>query len=507
VAIYKDKNDKSIFSSIDFDDANNTAFFFVKHEVDVEKAKELLAGAGETTIAQSYIKGHTVIVTHGKTQKDELFAKLGAADSCTFQPEPPEQQTPLKFIKKNGWKIRGGSSIVGQTMTLFAAMRGISKENAAAGKLNYKFEPAMGFYAIFSLMANFTNYFLGGQKEEDIKGLEKFDGIIADEINHYLPDNQPKVSPDEVRKLSYMSDKELAEHNKNRDSGPVGVFKRNSAMLGEVGLRSIGSLSMVIDYTKLREGWRALISGGIKQAWETSKTQNAYTRTAGYAMVAGKIMGLLTQTQDPNNPPTTYWGEIRQKVLWPVSSAFEAVAQTAMAWYSHTNKKVVWGGKAHYDMPGVLGNAILTVPPYGSRFVIPYGKKIFPIDEVQARLLDELHKLPQDKIPEVAARVTARMVEHMGEASPEFSELYRKLLEKLENYHDISVIPYKAEPRMAVGGGTPVVEKQAEIVEKEQPEPAVKFADKVSRVEKVPHVEIGAEHFANREMAGAALGA
>lgn len=443
MAVYKNNNpdEKSIFASVDLDDTNNTAFFFVKNEVDVEKAKNSLAAAGQTIVAQSYVKGHTVLITQGTISKEELFDKISTAQGDKFELVPPEEKTNLKWIKENGWKLRGGSSVVGQSATLFSAFNSVSTKDALAGNLKPKFDPATGVFAILNLTANFVNYFFGGQKEADNKGLDKFDEIIADEVNRYLPNDKKQLSPEDVRKLSYMNDKEREAHEK--DQGFWGVLKRNSVQLGEVGLRTLGSLALVFNYKKLGAGFKELTQGNVVKAFDVAKTQDTFTRTAGLGMVAGKIMGLSAQTQDPNNPPTTYWGEIRQKVLWIASSFTEMVAQSSFIYDRAVNKKLVINGKAHSDVVGAVGNTILTVPPYPTRLVLPYGKKVLDIDEVQARLLDEVHKLPQDKIPEVLARVTARMVEHIGEDSPSFTELYRKLVNKLEEYHSISVLPYK----------------------------------------------------------------
>ena len=450
MTVYKNNNpdEKSIFASVDLDDTNNTAFFFVRNEVDVEKAKNSLASAGQTIIAQSYVKGHTVLITQGTISKEELFDKISTARGDKFELVPPEEKTTLKFIKENGWKIRGGSSVIGQSATLFTAANSVSVADAVSGG-KPKFDPAKGFFAIFNLAANCVNYFFGGQKEADTKGLDKFDEIIADEVNRYLPSNQKQLSPDDVRKLSYMSDKERADHEK--DKGFWGAVKRNSVQLGEVGLRTLGSFALMfgplvavlIRPWNWKSGFGTIFQGSVKEIFAKSRSKDNFTFVAGIGMMSGKIMGLLAQTQDPNNPPTTYWEEIRQKVLWPVSSFVEMISQGAMTYDEHKNKLLAIGGKYYYNITGVLGNAILTVPPYPTRLVLPYGKKVLDIDEVQARLLDEVHKLPKDKIPEVLARVTARMVEHIGDDSPSFTELYRKLIDKLEKYHSISVLPYK----------------------------------------------------------------
>jgi hypothetical protein len=485
MTVYRNNNkdEKSIFASVDFDDANSLAYFFVKSEVDVDRAKESLANAGQQIIAQSYVKGHTVVITQGQTSKEELFNRISTEKDDKFEPVQKEKKTTLQFIKDNGWKLRGGSSIVGQTMTLAAAATTVSKADALAGKLTPRFDPAKGFFAIFNLAANFTNFIFGGQKEEDVKGLEKFDGIIADEVNRYLPEGEKKISPDDVRKLSYMNDKELEEHNKDRSA--TGIMKRNSVRIGEVGLRTVGSIALMfgplmqvaIRPWKWKSGFGEMFKGGVKQSFNAAKTKDPFTYWAGVAYVAGKIMGLTAKTEDPNNPPTTYWEEIRQKVLWRVSSFTEMVAQGAMVYDEHNSKKLVLGGKAHYNSLGVVGNTLLTVPPYPARLVLPYGQKVLDTDEGQARLLDELHKLPQDKIPEVAARVTARMVEHMGENSPSFSELYSKLLGKLNKYHGVAVLPF--QPENSAVNATPEAEEKT-ISE------ASNWANKLAAAPKIP---------------------
>lgn len=481
MTIYKNKNEdsKSIFASVDFDDSNGTAFFTVKSEADVKAAKEILEAAGQSFVAKSYVKGKTVIITQGSDSKEDVIKKISSSNDSSFELEPKEKQTSLEFVQEHGWKMRGGSSIIGQTMTLFSALRTPEKDEAGRivvkdGKLSTKFDPATGAFAALNLAANFINLVFGGQKEEDVHGLAKFDKIIADEVNHYLPnDKYTKISPEDVRKLSYMTDSEVEEHNKDRSA--VGVLKRNSVKMGEVGLRTLGSVFLVLNYKTLGKGLKGLFTGktGIKDTWDVIKTTDNYTRTAGYGMVAGKAMGLLAETYDSQNPPKTYWQEIKQKVLWRVSSFTEMVAQSSFVYDRAKNKKIVLDNKLKSDYVGSAGNVLLTVPPYPARLVLPYGHKVLDVDEIHARLLDELPKLPKDKVPEVMARVTARMVEHMGESSPEFSELYKTLSHKLKKYHNIEVLPHGVDNE--VGATT----KAAEINSSEK-----KFADKIAPAQK-----------------------
>ena len=202
---------------------------------------------------------------------------------------------------------------------------------------------------------------------------------------------------------------------------------------------------MMFNYKKVIPAVSQLAKGEFKEAFFTAKVQDKGTFLAGCGMVAGKIMGLLAKTYDPNDPPKTYLEELRQKVFWTTSSFTEMIAQSSVAYDRSKNKRLVLGGKVHSDFTGVAGNVLLTVPPYPTRLVLPYGKKVLDTDEVQARLLDELPKLPQDKIPEVAARVTARMVEHMGEGVPRFSELYSDMMRKLRHFHQIDALSTQVE--------------------------------------------------------------
>jgi hypothetical protein len=440
---YKSNNTKSLFSSAEIDDGSSTGFFFVQNEADVEPAKEILKASGQSFLAQSFVKGQSVIITHSEDKREGALKKLSALEGGNYEPIKPEKTSFLNFLRKNGWKLRGGSSVIGQSMTLFSAFKSVSKVDADAGRLTPKFDPATGAFATLNLAANFVNYVFGGQKEKDTKGLEKFDEIIAEEVNRYVPGGAKKTTSGEQKKLGYMTPEELAENKKSIST--LGLLKQNSVRLGEVGLRTIGSLCMVFNYRKVLPALGMLAKGDFKQAWQTARVQDPGTFMAGLGMVAGKIMGLAAQTYDPNDPPKTYMQEIRQKVLWITSSFTEMIAQSSVAYDRYKNKRLVLGGKVYNDITGIAGNIILTVPPYPTRLVLPYGKKVLDTNEVQARLLDELPELPADKVAEVAARVTARMVEHIGDGGATFSELYTDILGKLKKFHQIT--PQSVQPQ------------------------------------------------------------
>ncbi|MFZ4125627.1 MAG: hypothetical protein ACOYJ2_06110 [Rickettsiales bacterium] len=460
-----------VIAAVEFDAQTKTAFFTVA-EGDVDRAKALLQSIGQTLVTQSI-----VLVTRGEDTREALFSKLGVQGQV-LEPAQPEKQGLLQFLKKEGWKLRGGSSIVGQSLTLFAAANSISKTKLPefyAGKHKPSFDPSTGAFAVLNLTANFVNWIFGGQKEEDKAGLKKFDDVIVDEINRYQPGTAQQISAEDVRKVSYMSEKERAEHEKERS--PLGVLQKNSVRLGEVGLRTAGSIFLMFNYKAIFPSvralfkgkgfvfhgdqgsmWKPLFEGDLAKTFKTVRTEDNNTFLVGCGMVTGKIMGLFAETYDPNNPPKTYLGELRQKVFWTVSSWTEMFAQSFAAYDRFANKRLVLGGKPYVDYSGGVGNIILTVPPYPTRLVLPYGEKVLDVNEIQARLLDELPKLPAEKIPEVVARVCARMDEHMGEKSPGFAKLYAQVMEKLENFHHISAkaVPAGA-PQPKIHGDTATV--------------------------------------------------
>jgi hypothetical protein len=435
-----------VLNAVEFDASGRVAFFSV-HEAEAERAKTLLQSVGQTIVTQSIAKGQIVLVTQG-LDKTTLLSTL-SAQGQSFEAPPKEKQGLLQFLKKEGWKLRGGSSVVGQSLTLFSAARSLPTTKILAGERVPKFDPATGAFAVLNLAANFINWIFGGQKEEDKFGLQKFDNLIADEINRYQPGTEHHVSVDEVRKVSYMTKQERIEHDKERS--PLGMLQKNSVRLGEVGLRTAGSIFLMFDYTKLPAAARELTSGKFKSAFTTAKTSgNLFI--AGCGMVIGKILGLFAETYDPNNPPKDYWSELRQKVFWTASSWTEMFSQGFLAYDRFANRKLIMGDKVMTDYAGGFGNILLTVPPYPTRLVLPYGEKVLDVDEIQARLLDELPKLPKEKIPEVVARVSVQMHEHMGEKSPGFAKLYSNVMEKLEKHHHIICDPVPAKPQPRIQG-------------------------------------------------------
>jgi len=461
MTVYDNRNDRSKITSVDVDEKTGLAFLSLRHVGDRDDIKKLLADIGQELVAETRINTLPVFVTRGISKKEELFTKLKTNPQDNFEIHVPEKKGLLGFLKKNGWKLRGGLSIAGQGLTLFSAFRGVNEDGSSK-----PFEAPTGIFAVFNLLANLTNIVFGGQKEKDEYGLRHLSEEIAKEVNRYPEHTGYKFSADDVYKVAYMDAKEKADLDKEKTVW--GKLKRNSVWFGEVGLRTIGSVSMMLSpgdwkFSNWGNAAKALFKEGPKSAWDTIRTKDRFTFWAGTGMVTGKILGLAAQTYDENNPPKGVIAVFRQKVFWLAASVVEFFAQGSLIYDRAVNKKIniggkktdtgYIGGKTIQDIPASIGNTALTAP-YPVRMILDYGRKELDIKEVHARLLDAFKKIPEGEISTVAARITARTVEHLGEKSPDFSVLYGQIVDKLEKYHEI---PLTAKPEFSYNVVKPAV--------------------------------------------------
>ena len=446
MTIYDNKNDRSKITSVDFDDKTGMAFVGVRHIGNRDEVKKLLADIGQEVVAETRINTLPFFVTRGINDKEELFTKLKTSEYDKFEPHTEPKKGLLGFLKKHGWTIRGGSSIAGQLMTLYSSFNTVSKKRANEGDLDTKWDSSTGVFATSNLIANFINIIFGGARQKDTHGLEHLSKLISEEVNLRLPENSEyKISAQDVYKVEYMNDKEKSDLKK--DSGATGFIRRNSVWFGEVFLRTVGSVAMVLSpgdwkFSNWGNAIKSLFTQGPKAAWEIIKNKDTFTFWAGTGMVMGKILGLTAQTYNPKEPePTTYLGELRKKVFWRASSVIEFFAQNAVAYDRFNNKRLVDKKTQTHtaDWVAGTGNIILAEPPYLTRLVLPYGRMELDVPEVQARLIKALTQLPQNEVSTVAARITARMVEYMGDNAPSFSTLYGQVVEKLSKYENIQI--------------------------------------------------------------------
>jgi len=446
MTVYDNSNKRSQIASVDFDDKSGRAFIRLRHVDDIEEVKEMLAGIGQEFVANTRLDTMPILVTRGNPSKEELFAKLAENDQSSFEKHVPEKTGLLGFLKKNGWKVRGGSSLIGQGMTLVSAFRQADPNEPGKTK---PFEAPTGIFAAFNLAANFINILFGSSKQRDENGQKYLSDLIAQEVNHYASQegSEYKISPNDVYKTAYMTPKEEKEAEK--DKGAMGWIRRNAVWFGEVGLRTIGSVAMVLSpgdwkFSNWGNAAKALFSAGPKAAWDIIKTKDKWTFWAGTGMVTGKILALSAKIDDPNEKPKGYLDELRRKVFWIASTVVEFFAQNVVAYDRFAHKKINLTGKPDgvtRDWLAGAGNIILAEPPYLTRAVLPYGRVELDVAESQARLVKALTHIPQERVSTVAARITARMVEHLGDKAPDFSVLYGQVADKLEKYHDIKLTP------------------------------------------------------------------
>ncbi|MEI7669623.1 MAG: hypothetical protein WCJ33_06045, partial [Pseudomonadota bacterium] len=240
-----------------------------------------------------------------------------------------------------------------------------------------------------------------------------------------------------LRKTAYME----AEEAKKLQENIAGKFlAKNSVWFGEVALRVIGSFSMAFAPKNWKPAFTELMKGNFKGAYQVGKTDNPMTHLSGMGMLLGKGLGLLAKSEDPFNPAKTFFGKIREKVAWTSASTIELISTGVVINDRIRNQGIVVGGKKYPDFIGTVAN-VFNAAAYPVRWVLPIGVQNLDLEEVEARLIDGLLKLPANKIPEVIARVTSGIVEHLGAKSPEYTKIYSGIVNKLEKYHGISIIP------------------------------------------------------------------
>lgn len=478
MTVYDNRNERSKITSVDFSEKDGLAFIYLKHVGDRDDVKKQLAEIGQEVVAETRINTLPVFVTRGAENKEELFSKLKTHPSDNFEKHVPRKKGLLGFLQKHGWTIRGISSFVGQGMTFVSAKIGVNEDGTKK-----PFESSTGLFAVFNLAANAINVMFGGQKERDAHGLEHLSRLISEEVNRHLPEgSEHKLAPDDLYKTEYMNGKEKSDLAK--EDSLIGRLKRNSVWFGEVGLRTIGSVCMLLSpgdwkFKNWRNSFGELFKNGPKAAWDMIKVKDPLTFWAGAGFVVGKGLALSAQAYDPKNEPKDegikgYISELRQKVFWKASSVIEFFAQNVVAYDRFANKKISIGGKVSKDWVGGVGNIALAEIPYPVRVVLPYGRVELDTKEVQARLVNALTQIPKEEVSTVAARITARMSEYMGDKSPEFSVLYGQVIEKLEKHHNIPLTakPFVAEPILRNLSDKEQKAEKTEAVQQKLPEEA-----------------------------------
>jgi hypothetical protein len=340
-----------------------------------------------------------------------------------------EQLAPPAPVKKpfNPWAWRGYTSILGQSLQIASSMKG---NGTAADRM------AIFGFAALNLTANFINILFGAQKKTDPHQLRLLKQQANEQLSVYT-DAQNLPSPDFI----------VATDNGKAatDRGVNASLQKHSVSFGEIGLRTLGSISLSFPVTRWKSAFTVLReTGSISKAFNTMRNPNPITFGAGLVMILGKLTSMAATEPDPYNPaPPTMLDQFRQKIAFRLSSVIEGGASVWMAYDRFYKQKIKLGGKEMPDYFGAAGNAVF-FGGYGIRLAAPYGSRVVNMPELYAHIGQGLSKLSAEDLPDATVRMASQLHQHFNKAELPVSEIYTALVNELHTKHHRSVEPAAA---------------------------------------------------------------
>ena len=441
------RNDSNIHA-IEFSQHANTYFAFM-HLCDASTIAKVtqwldIPTSGLTIASQSNHNNKPVIVISGSQSTDAILQRLRQHGE-DLQPPAPEKK------KFNPWAWRAGTSMLGQTLQVFSSFTSVANDKGlSSAKKDSGDKWSIGGFAVLNLIANIINYFYGAQEKNDPNHLRSLKEEFNAQLQPHLVEHGTLPNPGH-NPLEERGKKELRQEKKD-----LSFWDKYSVSLGEIGLRTLGSLSLVFPVTKIPEAFRTLRStGSVGAAFEKSLNPNKNTIYVGIAMLTGKFVSLLSKEPDPYNPePPTWLDWFREKVTFKLSSVIEGGAAAFMTYDRLRFNKSMWGRKAvdagaspsimHSDLLGAAGNVVF-MGGYGIRFTAPYGTREVNMRELYAHLSDGLAKVAPEKLPQLVLETAIGVQEHFKgkphnkKDALDLPSVYTRLVDELEHYHQIKL--------------------------------------------------------------------
>lgn len=222
-------------------------------------------------------------------------------------------------------------------------------------------------------------------------------------------------------------------------------MKRNSVTVGEIGLRYFGAIALAFPVSRWKAAARTMGAEGLKAGIKEGFNPDSFSGYTGAAYLAGKSIALFSKVPDPydNTHKHSTIDTIREKYLFKLSSATEAVAAGLLAYNGLTQKKILSKGKLVRDWPGGIGG-MLFMSGLVIRMFAPFGTKELNMRELNAHITDSIAQVPIDKIPQATADTAAFLTEHFKDKkfrnqNVEFGKTYTELAADLYRYHNIAL--------------------------------------------------------------------
>lgn len=453
MAVYNITNPESALDSVEFTPVSdgNFSFYHLKDAGKKDAVRDWLTKELEHEIvAETMVEGKHVIVTHGARTREQMLKILdnhGDTPKLKIHKDPP-----------NYWAIRGGMSMVGQVLNLASACFQVEKahpEHATMNPASPKFNPKVtegmyvrkamssdiGMFAVLNLTANVVNMLYGGQKENATNQLHAIKNDINANLNDHITTTERTFDVRDDR--SRFHDDITAPKTKLEKLND-GIAK-NSVRLGEIGLRFLGAMALVLPTRNIKTGYAALKSGGLKAGWDAAKNPNQMVLGAGGLYLGGKVLSFFSKVPDPyDTSEKSAITQFREDYIFKVGTVIEATAAGMLGYNAVTKKKIGFanpnspGMTPRTDLFGGIGGVALTTG-LAVRYKAKFGTKNLDAEEVFAHATDTLAKTAPEKLPQLMAESSATIKEHLVGEKIEFGEIFTKMMSDMYRYHHVAL--------------------------------------------------------------------
>jgi hypothetical protein len=392
---------------------------------------------------QALTEDHVIALrTNDATGQSLIDAINEQGESLTLP--PPEK------AKFNPWKYRGITSLVGQSFQIASAFT-----NNSAGAVNPANDRAaavsIGTFGILNFTASLFNLTFGGQHNKDSHQLmflkEQFNHAITPHVED--PSKLPPVHGYVLQKRAdEMPDPTLGQRLYN-------TAQKYSVSVGEITLRSLGTLALITPPTRVVEAVKECYGGtmSLPAALRHCIQPDERTLIGGLGTLSGKIVSLLAKEKDLYTIENKSWMQtFREDFAFRLSSLLEGSSSVYMMsdrmnWLGATDKRSIKIDAIDYegdDFLGGLGNAVF-ISGYAIRLAAPFGSLEVPMDELYAHISDGLALLPKEKIPEMLAQTVTDLHQHFDKKAISTSEMYANIADDLKRHYDIDILELQAK--------------------------------------------------------------
>jgi hypothetical protein len=374
----------------------------------------------------------------------------------------PKQEKDPKF---NPWFWRGATSIVGQSLQLASSFTTYNPKNVSAdGRPVVNPDGAIFGFAALNLMANACNMTFGSQHKPDAHQLKYLKEAFNQQWQPYAVEGKELPAVDGS-----------ALHRREQEKQSLGekvhgFFRAQSVTFGEVGLRMLGTTSLIAPITAWPKAIEYVMQGNLSKAAATAINPDKATLAVGLTTMVGKISGLVAKEQDPYNPkPKTAIDTFRENIAFKLSSVIEGGAATYMMVDRLHNKRTTIGYDGNMnaegfapkpnetlkelrarpdsymkqmpnpDWAGVAGN-FLFIDGYVMRYFAKVGSLDVDMKELCAHVSDGLSTLPKEQIPDALAATALSLKLHFHDKKDiTAAGIYEAVADDLRKQHVIDV--------------------------------------------------------------------